>query len=595
MTVASKSKLVILTGFVFLLIAGGFSFFLVRKNIQTSVESDLEYAVNIASASIDDTTLSHLTVTAADNKNEAYQRLRERLMQVGTVLKEKNIRGIYVMRVQGKEIRFVVDSAPKSDPWHSEPGVLYKEPPPAVFEVNQSDHVRFVGPYTDEYGSFYSIFTSRTSEDLVFIIGGDVDTKIYNMLMAQRSWPPIALFVSILLAYGITSLTIYFRIIHKQHQLERENERRRHIEEREAMFMNIGDGVVVCDASGKIVFVNTYAHKAIGVSREACLGKDYRVHWAMVDADGSLLPDDKQPIKAYIRNPRAPVFKIAEHSYLRRANGTVFPVILSLTLVKDAGKPSLYILTFRDFTKETELDQIKTDFISMATHQLKTPLTALKWIVENLTDSKAKRSKEDREALAELSEVVSHMDELVRSLLDVTRIETGRLAVEPQMTDLEKLVGTAMQEIARHAEEKKQKIRVHVETTVPQVMADPHLIQEVFKNLLTNAVKYSPKATEILVRIELQGKNIVASVHDSGYGIPPAEQKRVFTKFFRGSNIMRMDEEGTGLGLYLTKQFVEASGGKIWFESKPGSGTTFFFSLPSGIQTKKKTSTTSGV
>lgn len=130
------------------------------------------------------------------------------------------------------------------------------------------------------------------------------------------------------------------------------------------------------------------------------------------------------------------------------------------------------------------------------------------------------------------------------------------------------------------AKAKNQQIKLDAAPDLPLLSVDAGLVREVYKNLMTNAVKYSPVGGHIEVNLEVKGAELVSSVRDNGMGIPAAEQKRLATKFFRASNAAGSHEDGTGLGLYLVNQIVEVSGGRFWFESAEGEGSTFYFSLP---------------
>ena len=249
-------------------------------------------------------------------------------------------------------------------------------------------------------------------------------------------------------------------------------------------------------------------------------------------------------------------------------------------------------IIFHDITYLKEINKMKTEFVAVASHQLRTPLTAIKLFTDMmLRGETGKMSKEQNEYLENVNESTERMVRLVNDLLNVTRIESGHLRVEPQEIEVKNFLKNIIAEAKPLAINRQQKINYSEKgKRIPKVMLDQNLMRQVFHNLIVNAIRYSPKRTGIISITLKQDKkdSFVVVVHDNGIGIPKKAQKRIFEKFYRADNAIKSITEGTGLGLYVSKMIVESSGGKIWFESAKGRGSSFYVRIPiKGMKRKK--------
>jgi len=255
--------------------------------------------------------------------------------------------------------------------------------------------------------------------------------------------------------------------------------------------------------------------------------------------------------------------------------------ISTLPLMREEKKMGTLVI-LHDITREKMVERIKTEFVSLAAHQLRTPLSAIKWTLRMLLDGDlGEITKEQRDFLGKTYQSNERMISLINDLLDITRIEEGRYLYKPVLADLEAICQFVINSFKDEIKKKKIKFEFKKpQKKLPQIKVDVEKIRLTINNLLDNAIRYTPAGGRVTVSLRPVEKEIELSVKDTGVGVPKDQQGRVFTKFFRGANVMRMATEGSGLGLFITKNIIEAHGGKIWFESGEGKGTTFYLTLP---------------
>jgi PAS domain S-box-containing protein len=345
----------------------------------------------------------------------------------------------------------------------------------------------------------------------------------------------------------------------------------------EAILESIGEGMITVNADGTVALVNKSASEMLGVSHEQAVGKPVTQFMQLLGITGVPITEADSPVTLSLQTG-----KLTEGIFMiQSAQDKKQQIAIVATPIFQDLKIIGAIMIFHDVTKEREIDRMKTEFISLASHQLRTPLSAIKWFSEMLLSGDAgKLSSEQSEFTKNIYDSTERMIELVNSLLNISRIESGRIIVDPKPTDLKELVGGIVNDLRGKIEEKQQTLIISVHQDLGKINLDPRLISQVYLNFLTNAIKYTPKGGEITVIISRKGDEVVSQVADNGYGIPKSQQDRVFKKFFRAENVVKVETEGTGLGLYLVKAIVESSGGKVWFKSEQGKGTSFWFSIP---------------
>ena len=233
------------------------------------------------------------------------------------------------------------------------------------------------------------------------------------------------------------------------------------------------------------------------------------------------------------------------------------------------------------FERLAEANRMKSEFVSIVSHQLRSPLSNLRWALELLMSGKIGKIEEKQlEYFTILKENSNRMKELIEDLLIVSRIETAKLPIKKMEFSLEDLVKELIKELTPFALASNVEIKFLNKEDLPKVFADPSQIRLVIENLLDNAIRYIKGRGVVEIKVERKEKNLYLEIRDTGVGIPKEEQKYIFQKFFRSENALRYQTQGSGLGLYISKAIIEKSEGKIGFKSQKGIGSTFWFTLP---------------
>jgi len=228
-----------------------------------------------------------------------------------------------------------------------------------------------------------------------------------------------------------------------------------------------------------------------------------------------------------------------------------------------------------------ELDALKADFLSKVSHDLRTPIAAVKQAAELLNDGIPSPLKEDQKEILQIIRTnAKRLGNLINDLLDTARLEAGKLEIQPETTDLVAIIRRVATSIAPLSMEKRLRITLKAAPDLPPAYADPNRMEQVLMNLLGNAVKFTPENGEIALSCEQEGAFLRCSVRDTGVGIPPEDLPRIFDKFHQVRMKRATKTKGTGLGLTIVKFLVEAHGGFVWAESTPGQGATFTFTVP---------------
>jgi len=343
----------------------------------------------------------------------------------------------------------------------------------------------------------------------------------------------------------------------------------------EALLESIGDGIIAVDTDGKIILMNQSAQEMLGWHPESMVGKIFHDTVASEDEKGVAIPIEKRPIYLALAGTTTtgPTYQ-----YVRK-DKTKFPVAIKTSPIILDRKIVGAVEVFRDITREKEIDQAKTEFVSLAAHQLRTPLTGISWIAEIFLENGRHTSK-DKNYIKDIIFLARRLNNLVEVLLNVSRIESGRIGVKPEPVDLVEFIGDFLREYKAVGEMQKLTIIFIKHPKKLVVVTDANLLNYILQNLFGNALRYTPVGGTVEIVLEEKKNSVIFAVRDTGIGIPEKEKGSIFEKFVRASNAVLTRPDGTGLGLFIAQESVRLLGGKVWFKSKEGEGSTFYVELP---------------
>jgi len=351
----------------------------------------------------------------------------------------------------------------------------------------------------------------------------------------------------------------------------------------EALLGSIGDGVFAVNGEGQIIEFNRAASDLTGTPAAEALGRPYGQVIAVVDERPGSPGTGPDPVRQAMLEGRT--FRFLRDLSLVRRDGTRLPVTVSAAPVRDQrGVVAGCIAVFSDASQEREVDRMKTEFISIASHQLRTPMSGVKGVLSLLLeDVLGPLNPEQRKYVRRANEANERLIALVNDLLNVSRLEQGSLQLRSEPVNLAEVLQTLAAEFQPRAAQYKQTLQVERDGSPDEEMVvhgDPVRLREVFLNLLDNAVKYTPESGRITLRLQASEQRVTVEVSDSGVGIPADKFPVLFQKFNRIQNPLSGREFGTGLGLYFARSVIELHQGSVEVESHLGEGTTFRVTLP---------------
>ncbi len=352
----------------------------------------------------------------------------------------------------------------------------------------------------------------------------------------------------------------------------------------EVVINAIGDGVIAVDSKGSVQLINPAAQRILGWGRQDAMGLNYRSVIHLVDQSNNALDIAKDPIQQVLNNNQ----QIRDNSLaLITKNDKRLLVSLVVSPVGEIG--SGVILVFRDITKEKAEEREQAEFISTASHEMRTPVAAIEgYLGLAMNVNTATIDDRARNFIIKAHESAEHLGHLFQDLLDVSKADDGRMQNNPRVLNVVEITSNICQELNQKAVNKGLRLvfkpttgsnRERHLTPVYHVNLDKDHTLEIISNLVENAIKYTPVG-EVAVDIVGDNDHVTVSVKDSGIGIPAEDMPHLFQKFYRVENKDTREIGGTGLGLYICRRLTEIMGGRIWAESVRGKGSTFYLELP---------------
>ncbi len=329
----------------------------------------------------------------------------------------------------------------------------------------------------------------------------------------------------------------------------------------------LSDGLLVFDKNNNLVLVNLQAEEFFQIRKEKILGKSI-LELNRFPNFGPLVSLLIGRTKEFFRRE----LEIEENFILE---------VTSTSMIID-GEKSGTLVILHNVSREKIVEKMKSEFVTLAAHQLRTPTSAVKWSIKILLDGDlGELNKEQRKILERIYNTNDKVIRLVRDLLNLAQIEEGKFLSKIILSDIEDVIQLIINANKDLIKEKKLNFEFKKpKDKLPKVMLDVEKMKIAIENILENALRYAFSGDNVSISLKQKDKEIEVKIQDTGMGIPEDQQAKVFTKFFRATNIMKVDTEGTGLGLYIAKNIIDAHGGRIWFESEKDKGSTFYFTIP---------------
>lgn len=333
---------------------------------------------------------------------------------------------------------------------------------------------------------------------------------------------------------------------------------------------SLQDGIIMIDQHNHVLLMNPLARDYLRLYQTL-------PHAELVEID---FPPHLRPLVHMICE-KTKTRSLGKQMTLEEGENRYHFTVDSIPIAAVDGSIVSWVKVVHDITREKELEQVKSDFISIAAHQLRTPLAGLKWFFKLMMDGDAGPvTKEQVDLLGKAYQRNNHVIDIVNNLLNISEIEEGRMTYDFQKGDVKEILQDLQKASALDAERKQIQVKTDFFSGKAPLDMDKQKLSMAFQNIIDNALKYSPQQSTVTVTLKKKADQYLVTIQDQGIGISTNDRSKIFSKFYRGKNAREKETTGSGLGLYIVKNIVQRHHGQIWFESQMNKGTTFYISLP---------------
>jgi two-component system sensor histidine kinase VicK len=350
----------------------------------------------------------------------------------------------------------------------------------------------------------------------------------------------------------------------------------------DAIFKSLQYGLLVTDRKGDVILLNDAGSLLTGWKEDEAKGISYTEILRFLTKDSTALPDNDHPMKGALES-HEPVVPVLDPGYsIMKKNGKNAPIFITTAPIMKNGECLGVIALFRDVTEDRRIDQMKSQFISLASHQLRTPLSSIRWYVEMLLGGdEGALDEEKQKSVQEIGAANDRMIRMVTSLLHVANLELGTFTVHDETSiDVIELIRKIEKMFLFECKTRSIKLCEDFQTKGTLMRrTDPELLELILQNMISNAIKYSHDGSNVTIHVQEKDTSLSISVEDHGIGIPKKDQSKIFEKLFRADNAREVDTDGNGLGLYIAKIAADVIHVKIDVQSEEGKGTTFTLTL----------------